>query len=148
MASFSGGEKLDRALAEMARQVNKPASLKVGFLAGSTYPSGLSVPLVAALNEFGTSRQPARPFFRNMIAQRSPAWPAAVAANLKANNYDAERSLDDVGEAIKGQLQQAIRDFNGVPLAPATIARKGFDKQLIDQAVMLNAVDFEVTTKT
>lgn len=148
MATFSGGDKLDRALAEMARQVNKPASLKVGFLAGAPYPDGTSVPLVASLNEFGTSRQPARPFFRNMIAQRSPAWPAAVAANLKANNYDAERSLDDLGEAIKGQLQQAIRDFNGVPLAPSTIARKGFDKQLIDQAVMINAVDFEVTTKT
>lgn len=147
MATFRGGDKLDRALAEMARQVNKPASLKVGFLAGATYPDGTSVPLVAALNEFGTSRQPARPFFRNMIAQRSPAWPAAVAANLKANNYDAERSLDDVGMAIAGQLQQSIRDLTAPPLSPVTIARKGFAKPLIDTGHMLNSVGYEVTTK-
>jgi hypothetical protein len=50
-----------------------------------------------------------------------------------------------VGEGIKGQLQQAIVDFAGAPLAPATVAAKGFDKQLIDSGVMQHSVDYEVT---
>jgi hypothetical protein len=147
MATISGGDKLERALLEMARQVSKPATLKVGFFGTATYPSGLSVALVAALNEYGTSKAPSRPFFRNMIAAKSPGWPAAVAANLKANNYDAEQSLQDVGQAIADQLKMSIRDFNSVPLSPVTIARKGFDKQLIEYGIMLNAVGYEVTVR-
>ena len=145
MATISGGDKLERALVEMARQVSKPAALRVGFLGNATYPDGKSVALVAAWNEFGTRKAPPRPFFRDMIAAKSPGWPAGVAANLKANNYDAERSLDDIGEAIAGQLQMSIRDFNRVPLAPYTIWKKGFDKQLIEHGIMLNAVGYEVT---
>lgn len=145
MATISGGEKLDRALQEMARMVSKPASLRVGFLSQATYPDGKSVALIAALNEFGTRRMPPRPYFRNMIAQRSASWPAAIAVNLKANNYDAERSLDDVGEAIAGQLQMSIRDLTSPPLSPFTIAKKGFDKPLIETGHMLNSVGYEVT---
>jgi hypothetical protein len=52
--------------------------------------------------------------------------------------------LDLMGTAIKGQLQQAIVDFVGIPLAPATIARKGTDKQLVDTGHMLASVDYEV----
>jgi hypothetical protein len=146
MATISGGDKLERALLEMARQVSKPATLRVGFLGNATYPDGKSVALIAALNEFGTSRQPPRPYFRNMIAQRSPGWPAAIAVNLRANNYDAERSLDDVGQAIAGQLQQSIRDLTSPPLSPVTIAKKGFDKPLIETGQMLNSVGYEVNS--
>jgi hypothetical protein len=144
MATISGGDKLERALLEMARQVSKPATLRVGFLENSSYPDGKKVALIAAFQEFGTARIPTRPFMRNMIAEKSPGWPAAVAANLKANDYDATRALHDVGEAIKGQLQQAIRDFVGTPLSPATIARKGHGKELIDTGHLLASVDFEV----
>jgi hypothetical protein len=147
MATISGGERLDRALQEMARQVSKPAALRVGFISGSTYPDGKSVALIAAINEFGSSKAPPRPFFRDMISQRSKGWAPAIAANLRANNYDAERALDDVGQVIADQLQMSIRDFNRVPLAPSTIARKGFDKQLVDTSMMLNSVGYEVTIK-
>jgi hypothetical protein len=147
MATISGGDKLERALLEMARQVSKPATLRLGFLGNATYPDGKSVALIAALNELGTSRMPPRPYFRNMIAAKSPGWPAAIAVNLKANNYDAERSLDDVGQAIAGQLQQSIRDLTSPPLSPVTIARKGFSKPLIDTGQMLNSVGYEVNSR-
>jgi hypothetical protein len=147
MATISGGDKLERALQEMARQVSKPAVLRVGFLGNATYPDGKSVALIAALQEFGTRRMPPRPFFRNMIAAKSSGWPGAVAANLRANNYDAERSLEDVGRAIADQLQMSIRDLTSPPLAASTIARKGFDKPLIETTQMLNSVDYEVTVR-
>jgi hypothetical protein len=147
MATISGGDKLERALQEMARQVSKPAALRVGFLGNATYPDGKGVALIAALQEFGTRRMPPRPFFRNMIAAKSSGWAGAIAANLRANNYDAERSLEDVGRAIADQLQMSIRDLTSPPLAASTIARKGFDKPLIETTQMLNSVDYEVTVR-
>lgn len=146
MAVISGGDKLRAALDQIARNLKSGGTVKVGFLEGATYPTSESVPMIAAINEFGApSRgQPPRPFFRRMIAAKSREWPAAVEANLKATNYDVARTLDLVGQGIKGQLQQSIVDLVDPPLAPATIARKGHSKPLIDTSAMINSVDYEV----
>jgi hypothetical protein len=146
MATLKGGSKLDAALSAIAAKISRPATLKVGFLSGATYPDGTSVALVAAVNEYGSPSRgiPPRPFFRGMIAEKSSGWPAAIATNLKAKDYDVDATLRVVGEGIKGQLQTAITEFSGVPLAPATVAAKGSTKQLIDTAQMLNSVDYTV----
>jgi hypothetical protein len=144
---ISGGQKLTAALAQIGDQLGRGGTVKVGFLSGATYPDGTSVALVAAVNEFGApSRgQPPRPFFRNMVAKESPRWPASIAANLKANNYDVPKSLDQIGAAIAGQLRQSIVDLQSPPLKPSTIKRKGFSKPLIDHGIMLQSVSHEVS---
>jgi hypothetical protein len=146
MASLKGGDRLEAALNEIARGLSTAASVDIGFLEGATYPDGTSVPMVAAINEYGRSKvgQPPRPFFRNMIKAKSREWPDAVAALLKANDYDAARTLAKTGDAIKGQLQQSITTFISPGLAPSTIANKGFDKPLVDTGVMLNSIDYRV----
>ncbi len=80
-----------------------------------------------------------------MIAAKSGEWPAATAALLKANNFDAAKTLDQVGAAIAGQLRQSIVDFTTPPLKPSTIKAKGFDKPLIDTGLMSNSIDHKVT---
>lgn len=87
---------------------------------------------------------PPRPFFRSMINNKSPEWPNAVADALKRNKYDAEKTLNQVGNAIKGQLQSSIEEFNSVPLAPSTIAAKGNDKQLIETGTLYRSADYRV----
>ncbi len=146
MVTLTGGDKLISRLNELAKSVTKSATLSVGFLEGATYPDGTSVPLVAAVQEFGAPARniPPRPFFRNMIAQKAESWPDAVAALLETNDYDATQTLMQTGEGIKGQLQQSIKDTNSPPLAPATIAKKGFSKPLIDTGVMINSIDYKV----
>ena len=147
MATLSGGDKLVKILTDINKNVEKSTTtLSVGFLEGSTYPDGTSTPLVAAVQEFGSPSRniPPRPFFRNMIARKHNEWPSAVAELLKANNYNVTKTLMQTGEGIKGQLQQSIRDTNSPPLAPATIARKGFDKPLIDTGHMINSIDYKV----
>jgi hypothetical protein len=144
MATLKGGDKLEAALREIAKKVSKPGTLRVGFLENATYPDGRSVALVAAANEFGTKRIPARPFFRNVIAAKSDEWAPAIGHLLPQNGYDAPKVLAIAGDAIKGQLQQSIKDTNSPPLSPVTIAKKGFDKPLIDSAHMLNSVGSEV----
>lgn len=145
MAALKGGHKLQQYLAKIAAKLNDgTAVLRVGFLAGSTAPNGDSIPLRAWFNEFGTDRIPPRPFFRNMIAAKSGSWPAGIAFQLKATNYDMRLTLERTGEAIKGQLKESILDLWSPPLAQSTIKKKGFEKPLIEHGDMINAVAWEL----
>lgn len=88
---------------------------------------------------------PPRPFFRQMIAAKSPGWGASMAKVMKASGCDVAVSLGRMGEGIRGQLQGSIREFTTPANAPSTIAKKGFNAPLRDTGHMLNSVDFEVT---
>ena len=146
MAEISGGDKLEQALQELGRQLGRGGEVRVGYLANSRYPDGTSVALVGALQEFGTSRMPARPAVRNMIREKAADWPTSLAAILKHNHNDVPLSLQLLGEGIRGQWQTSIRDLWSPPLAASTIARKGFAKPLIHTSTMLNSVAVEVDT--
>lgn len=147
MATVTGGEKAAAAIADLIKRLGSKRSLRVGFLENAKYPDGTPVAMVAAIQDFGAPGVgiPPRPFFRNMVRDKSPEWPKAVENLLKANNYDVEKTLRLTGEAIKGQLQQSIIDTNAPPLKPATVKRKGHSKPLVDTAQMLNSVDYEVS---
>lgn len=148
MASIKGGHKLKQALAALAAKLDQPGTLRVGLLEGSTAPNGDSLPLRAAMNEYGHGTTPPRPAVRNMIAAKSGEWPNGIAHQLKATNFDAKLTLERTGEAIKGQWQEAYLDLWSPPLSPKTIAKKGFDKPLIEHGDMINAVAWEVNTST
>lgn len=87
---------------------------------------------------------PARAFFRKMLSEKAPQWGVDLAAILKANDYNAEVSLQIMGERIKSQLQDSIRSFTDPANAQSTIKKKGFNAPLRDTGHMLNSVDFEV----
>lgn len=146
MTTFSGGAALEAKLDELAEKLGDGKTLRVGFLEGATYHDGQSVPMVAAANEYGdpAMNRPPRPFFRNMIAEKSPEWPHDIAKIAEATGYDAETMLGLMGEHIKGQLQGSIRDLMEPALSPVTIAKKGFSKPLIETSHMLNSVDYDI----
>jgi hypothetical protein len=161
MATIRGGDKLHRELAKLTVKLRNPGTLSIGFLSGATYPvnakrskrgqkkslaGGIPVAMIAAIQEFGAPSRgiPPRPFFRSMIKSKSGEWPRAIANLLKANGYDARRTLMLTGEAIAGQLRQSIKDTNAPPLKPATINRKGHSKPLVDTGHMLASIDYEV----
>lgn len=123
MVKISGGDRLEKALAELSRKVKTAAKVDVGFLEGATYPDGTPVAMVAAIQEFGAPKVgiPPRPFFRNMIAQKGPDWPKAVADRLVANDYDAAKTLAQVGMGIEGQLKLSITTTDEPPLSPVTL---------------------------
>jgi hypothetical protein len=123
MAELNGGKKLEQALESLARKLERGGTLRVGFLEGATYPDGTPVAMVAALQNFGAAARgiPPRPFFTNMIAEKSERWASALAALLKRNDFDVDKTLRQMGAGIKGQLQQAIVDMNSPPLSPITL---------------------------
>ena len=113
---------------------------------GATYPDGTPVAMVAAIQNFGAPAAgiPARPFFSRMVQDKSSNWGRSLANIMVENDYAAKKSLALMGEGIGRQLQASIISFDSVPLDSATITKKGFDKQLIDTAVMINSVGYQV----
>lgn len=145
---LKGSAAVMKALEDIAKKMGSE-SVEVGFMAGATYPDGTPVAAVAFWNEFGIPErnQPARPFFRRMIAKESPSWAGKMARLAKASNYDGAKVMALMGEDIKGALQQGINDFASPALAPSTVEAKGFGKPLIDTSHMLNSVDYQVKVK-
>ena len=141
--------KVLQRLAKYRRIIINPPEVKVGFLSGSTYPDGTSLPLVAATNEYGvpSKGQPPRPFMRNAVAKHKAEWGPATARNLRATDFNVDKTLERMGQGIKGQVQQSINELREPPLAPSTIKAKGFDKPLIDTGYMLDRVDYNVYRK-
>lgn len=168
MVKVAGGVKIQKALGDIAEKMKKAKQVEVGFFEDKTYPDGTGVAFVAAMNEWGSkgffarrhaqkyatqkggeapperTGRPPRPFFRGMVNAKSKEWGPAIAGLLKSNDYDADKTLAQMGEAIAGQLEESIVEYVGPPLAAATIAEKGFDKQLIDTSVMVKSVSYKV----
>ena len=141
--TLSGSAAITKALDAIARKMGA-GTVSVGFMAGATYPDGTPVAAVAFWNEYGDSGRPARPFFRNMIAAESPAWPEKLAGAIRYTHFDGPKALGLIGEDVKGALQQSINDFQTPKLADSTIAAKGFAKPLIDTSHMINSIAYKV----
>ncbi|EFC1656255.1 TPA: hypothetical protein JLC35_000359 [Escherichia coli] len=138
-------DKVMDALDEVEKQLSN-IQLKVGFLEGATYGGVIPVPMVAATNEFGNPahNQPPRPFFRNAIAEHEEEWKEQAALLIERGD-DIEEVFSMLGTIIAADIQQSIRSLDSPPLSPVTIARKGFDKPLIDTKNMLDSVSYEVS---
>lgn len=120
---LSGGDKLEARLREIASKLSKGAMLRVGFLEGSTEDDGTSIPMIAAIQEFGAPSAgiPPRPFFRTMIAEKSDTWGGRLARGLVTVDYDAERALAAMGKIIGAELQESIANLDAPALSPITV---------------------------
>lgn len=87
---------------------------------------------------------PARPFFRGMIGAHKGEWGTDLGKIIKDADYDSGVALGRLGSLVRDQLQESIREFSDPANAKSTIAKKGFDKPLVDSSHMMNSVDFEV----
>lgn len=124
-------------------KVDKPKiTLEAGFLEGVTYSDGMSVPMVASLNEFGTYNIPPRPFFRNAINKNSDKWGKVFLQGMQKQN--AKNAFGLLGERIRKDIVQSINDTNEPPNSPVTIARKGSSKPLVDTGLMRASVNYRI----
>lgn len=124
---------------ELAKKLDRPGTLRVGFLEGATYPdeAHTSVAMVAAIQNFGAPKVgiPPRPFFSNMVKDKSPSWPSAIAKTLKSTGMDVNKTLGLMGEVVRGELQQAIIATNEPPLSPVTVMLRGMKSK--DQSLVV-----------
>jgi len=135
-------DKVEKALSSIAEKME--GSLKVGWMENAKYPDLTYVAQVAAWNEYGTSKSPPRPFIRNMINKESDKWADTIQRAATAFDYNGHQVLSQMGLVIQEDLQQAIVDFSDPRNADSTIAKKGFNKPLIDTGHMKDSITYLV----
>lgn len=137
------------ALADLRKKLGEGELLRVGFLENARYPDGQYVAQVASDNEFGRPdrNQPPRPFFRIAIRKGKANWGYNLGVALKLTDCNLKAAFSLVGEDIVGTIQHSINALTSPPLAESTIARKGFDKPLIETSHMIRSVAYDVQVK-
>lgn len=121
---LKGGAKLDAYLADIGSKSATIETLRVGFLEDSTYDDDAHTPvaMVAAINNFGAPAVgiPPRPFFSNMVAEKSDGWGKVLGAALKYTGGNEAEALGFLGDHISGQLVESITDTTSPPNSPVT----------------------------
>mgnify|MGYP004620081547 CR=1 FL=1 len=117
--------------------------LKVGIFESAKYDDGTPVAQVAFWQEFGTSKIPMRPFFRNAIAKNTRKWGDSVKTALIGTN-DSEKALKMLGEIMRGDIVLSLTNLNTPPNAPSTIKQKGSSNPLIDTGLLRSSISWEL----
>lgn len=154
--SLGGGKKLLERLGHIAKSVSEK-EVHTGFLSDARYEDGTPAAQVAFWNEYGTlddidvegggffKHTPPRPFMRNAIASHSKEWGTEAGQLLKANDYDLDMTLNQVGQKMRDDIGNEMIAFADPSNKPSTVKKKGFDKPLIDTGLLHREfLDFEV----
>jgi HK97 gp10 family phage protein len=151
----AGVKDNDLGWGEIQKQIKlaKDSFVLVGFQQGSktkaqskgtrTKQGGLSMPEIAAANEFGTDKIPARPFMTTAFDEnrsRINDFTRKEYDKIISGKQTTERALGRIGIAMVGLIQKKIRQIIYPPLAPSTIKAKGSSKPLIDFGQMIQSV--------
>jgi hypothetical protein len=149
-----GAAKLLRATKEL-----RTAAVRVGILGGNASAgkrqreggsSDASVALVAAAHELGLG-VPLRSWLRTPIDTMRPEIEKRLrmlAQKVAHGDLTVDGALEQLGLWLVGELQKGIAAGLPVtPLAPATIAKKGSSKPLIDTGQMRSSISHEVVSR-
>jgi hypothetical protein len=129
--------------------------VKLGALPGA-YDNGMKYSDVLAINHFGSETIPPRPVLRmgaERIAQKFVKERLkAYMTNMIHNPRDAKRLevvfLQDLGRQAVAEAKRIIE--NGGELqhnAPATVAKKGYNKPLYETGELEKHLSYEVTNE-
>ena len=141
-----GGRKLDRFLRRAkAAQGRGVRAVEVGFYSTAKYADGTPVTNVAAWNEFGTSRIPERPFFRQAIQGADKDLLPILVENVDPRTMSVDRRTAGlVGQAMQGRIQRSITTLRRPGNAPSTIEAKGSSNPLIDTGFLRQSVTWKM----
>lgn len=129
--------------AALSKYKDMNASVRVGVLENATYPDGTPVAMVAFWNEYGTKRSPVRAFFRTTVSEQKKNWVLSVQNLMKMHN-DPKRVMGLIGVHMQEQIVQSINTWSDPSNSAYTIAKKGFDKPLVETALLMRSIKSEV----
>ena len=129
--------------AALSKYKDMNASVRVGVLENATYPDGTPVAMVAFWNEYGTKRSPVRAFFRTTVSEQKKNWVLSVQNLMKMHN-DPKKVMGLIGVHMQEQIVQSINTWSDPPNSAYTIAKKGFDKPLVERGIMMRSIKSEV----
>lgn len=140
-----GFRGFDKFLKELSKK-----SLKAGIFsdAGVNPETGGYIADYAQLNEFGTSKIPARPFLRTTADEQEAKWQSQmdkiVTLAISNQEQDVDVLLGRVGELVVNDIKEKISSNMPPPNAEATKARKKSSQTLIDTGAMRASVTYKI----
>lgn len=136
-------KKVGSLSAALSKYKDMNASVRVGVLENATYPDGTPVAMVAFWNEYGTRTSPVRAFFRTTVSEQKKNWVLSVQNLMKIHN-DPKQVMGLIGVHMQEQIVQSINTWSDPPNSAYTIAKKGFDKPLVERGIMMRSIKSEV----
>lgn len=148
-----GWDALKRAAKEIKNGENY---VKVGVLGDSREAPKKGTPVsavdLALIHEYGAPARniPARSFIRATYdAKRGDYF--SLLSRMLGLIYDQKLTINEalelLGQRMAADVKARIKAGIPPPLAPATIARKGSSKQLIDTGQLLSSITYAVVDK-
>ncbi len=132
----------------------------VGWLESARYDDGTPIAGVAAIHEYGSPirRIPPRPYLRTAKEENRESWKKLVdfvSKQILSGSMKVEDALEMLGLKISGDIKKAIKNISSPALKQKTIANRlrkkadgktvgNLDKPLIETAIMINSVTYEV----
>lgn len=144
----------DKGLGKLMRlgaQLKAHPRVKVGVL-GKSAPREGAIDNVglAVVHEFGVPSKgiPSRPFLRSTFDAKKDDWNkllARMVVQALAGKLTVHQALGLLGQRAAADVKRRITSGNNfVPNAPATIARKGSSRPLVDTGRLLGSISYEV----
>lgn len=160
MAGVNFGLKMDRGFDRLKKALEaaraRGSYVKAGVLGTGAKEDhgGATNVLIAAVHEFGSPE--------NNIPERAPIRTAftahrreylemlrAVVKSVYQLKGGLEPGLGRIGMKMAVDIKRGITSGPGLPppLAPATVARKGSDRPLVDTGQLVNSITWEVVLR-
>ena len=100
----------------------------------------------AAINEYGTSKIPQRPFMRTATNRNGKSWgsKSAKAVQSVMKGMPISQVAELVGMQMKSDISSTLTDGPWTPNAPSTIAKKGSSRPLIDTGELRASINYKV----
>jgi hypothetical protein len=121
------------------------SEVRAGYLSGATYNDGTPLSEVASKHENGID-VPKRPFMTFARDTNIDRWRKGLSRAL-ASGVPMDRALALMGERMVSDIKKSILQGEWGNNGVATIARKGFDKPLVDTGAMSRSIEYEVIIK-
>ena len=136
-------EKLDKELKYLQTH-----AVKVGVL-GNGSANGISAQDYAIFNEYGTSRIPARPFFRLSVGTANAQdeikeYMKSQVEQIIQGGITGQQAYENLGTFVVQKIKKTIASGNFAALNSQTIKKKGHSKPLMDTHSLYNSINYEI----
>lgn len=140
-------------MAAVMRRTAKAAgeAAKQGYTTRTT-SGDIPMAMIAAIHEFGKPEIgiPERSFLRGGIQRGRPRFSRLNAANLRCvvlGSKSVDESLEQLGVVAAGEVKREFTAGTFEPNKPATIARKGSSRPLIDTGSLRQSITYVLEGK-
>jgi len=149
----SSGQGAIRRIREMQQRFAQQKEVAVGLPADSgNHPDGMSIVRLGAIHEFGAPKAgiPERSFLRVPLRSAQDELAKVFRQLMKqvaAGDLTFDQALNQLGAKGASISQEAISEGINPANKPATVARKGSSKPLIDTGALRQAITWVVRDK-